>query len=101
MKVPLFRMALLLGVLAGAGCSGAAARVTGRITCEGKPVVGVILFSPKGAEGSNRGPAVSAPLQEDGTYELQLTSPGKYTLVVTPRDITLRPKPGKFDYPCD
>jgi hypothetical protein len=44
---------------------------------------------------------VSAALQEDGRYELQLTSPGKYTLVVTPRDVTLRPKQGKRDYPCD
>jgi hypothetical protein len=92
---------LLFGMFAVAGCGGQAARVTGRVSCQGKPVVGVILFSPKGEAGSNAGRSVSAALREDGSYELQLTSIGKYTVVVTPRDVVFRPKEGGFDYPCD
>jgi hypothetical protein len=93
-------LVLLLGLLA-AGCGGRTAQVKGRITCEGKPVVGVILFSPKGDEGGNRGSAVTATLNDDGAYELKLPSTGKYTIVVTPRDVNYPPKPGEFDYPCD
>ena len=93
--------ALVLGMLATAGCGGPAATVTGRVTCEDKPVSGVILFSPKGEGAGNTGPAVNAPLGEDGRFELRLTSLGKHTVVITPRDITFRPKPGELDYPCD
>jgi len=98
---PLPSMALLLAMLAAAGCGGPSATVTGRVTCQDKPVSGVILFSPKGEGGSNPGPSVNAPLREDGTFELRLTSIGIHTVVITPRDVTLRPKPGEFDYPCD
>lgn len=89
--------ALLFAMLAG-GCGGPSAKVTGRVTCQSKPVAGVILFSPKGKDG---GTAVTAPLLDDGSYELRLTSIGAYTVVVTPRDIIGRPKAGAFDYPCD
>jgi hypothetical protein len=82
-----------------AGCGGPAVTVTGRVTCEDKPVVGVILFSPKGE--SAYGPSVSAPLGEDGRFQTRLTTAGKHTIVITPRDVILRPKPGEFDYPCD
>lgn len=87
---------IALAILTSTGCGGPSARVTGRITCQGKPVVGVILFSPKG-----EGTSASAPLHEDGSYELRLTNIGVHTVVVTPRDVALRPKPGRFDYPCD
>jgi hypothetical protein len=90
-------MALALGILAASGCGAPSARVTGRVTCKDKPVVGVILFSPKGGEG----PSVSATLDDDGRYEVKLPSIGKYTVVVTPSNVTYPPKPGEFDYPCD
>jgi hypothetical protein len=99
-RAALIWLALLLGMLAATGCGGPSARVTGRITCQGKPVVGVVLFSPKGT-GDSPGPSVTAPLKEDGSYELRLTSLGAHTVVVTPHDVALRPKRGQFDYPCD
>jgi hypothetical protein len=84
------------------GCGTPSARVTGRVTCDGKPVVGVILFSPKPDEtGNAAGSAVTAPLGEDGRFELKLTSMGAHTVVVTPHDVVARPKRGQFDYPCD
>lgn len=98
---PPFWAALVLGVFAASGCGGSGARVSGRVTCDGKPVVGFILFSPRGTDPGSAATPVSATLQEDGNYELQLTTPGKYTVVVTPRDVNPRPKPGQFDYPCD
>ena len=94
-------MALALGMVATAGCRGPAATVTGRVTCQGKPVCGVILFSPKGEGAGNTGPSVNAPLGEDGRFEVRLTSLGKHTVVITPRDVAFRPKAGEVDYPCD
>ena len=93
--------ALLIGMSLTAGCGGTSAKVTGRVTCQGKPVAGIILFSPKGNVGAEAGAAVTAPLQEDGGYEIRLKGAGAYTVVVTPRDVVLRPKAGTFDYPCD
>jgi hypothetical protein len=98
-KALVFSLALV--VLAASGCGGSTPTVHGRITCDGNPVVGVVLFSPKAVDGGNAGPPVSAELKEDGSYELQLTTPGTYTVMVTPRDVNPRPRPGQFDYPCD
>jgi hypothetical protein len=101
MKVRITAVAMLAGLLAQIGCGGPSATVKGRVTCQGKPVVGGILFTPKGEDASNTGPAVTAVLKDDGTYETRLTTIGKHTIVVTPRDITYPPKPGEFEYPCD
>ena len=104
MKARGLSAALVVGMFATVGCGGPSARVTGRVTCQGKPVVGMILFSPKEALGDTRtaaGPSVSATLSETGGYELRLTSIGKHTVVITPSDVVLRPKAGTFDYPCD
>ncbi len=92
-----FMTALLVAV----GCSQQAAQVTGRVTCEGKPVVGSILFSPAGEGDANTGVAVPAPLNEDGVFKLSLKTTGKHLVVITPRDVMLKPPPGQFDYPCD
>jgi hypothetical protein len=92
---------ILVGSLALIGCGEHSAQVTGRVTCEGKPVTGSILFSPKGEGESNTGPAVNAPIGEDGSYELRLKTTGKHTVVVTPRDIKFPVPPGELDYPCD
>jgi hypothetical protein len=95
---------LVLASLALVGCGGPAVTVTGRVTCEDKPVVGLILFSPKGENAQNPGHSVSAPLGDDGRFQIRLTTVGKHTIVITPitpRDVTLRPKPSAFDYPCD
>ncbi len=96
--------AVVVAIFAAIGCGGPLAKVTGRVTCQGKPVVGIILFSPKaiaGDEGKPVAPAVSATLSENGDYELRLTSVGKHTVVVTPNDVVFRPKAGTFDFPCD
>jgi hypothetical protein len=101
MKVHKQVVLMLTLVLAAIGCSDYSAQVRGRVTCENKPVVGSILFSPRGEDPSNTGPAVSAALNEDGAYELKLKSIGKHTVVITPRDIKFPVPPGQFDYPCD
>ena len=71
------------------------------VTCQGKPVSGSILFSPKGKDASNKGSAVNANLDEDGCFELRLTTIGKHVVVVTPSDIRYPIKPGEMEYPCD
>ncbi len=94
-------IAMVASLLAAAGCGGQSATVTGRVTCNGKPVVGGILFSPKGDDAGNTGPAVHAELKEDGSYQLKLTTVGKHNVVVTPKDIKYPVPPGEWDYPCD
>src|SRR5579863_9588570 len=83
------------------GCSERAAQVTGRVTCDSKPVVGSILFSPAGEGDGNTGPAVSASLNGDGAFKLQLKTTGKHTVLITPRDVRFPVPAGQFDYPCD
>ncbi len=83
------------------GCSGPSAKVKGRVTCEGKPVVGSILFSPKGENPNNTGPAVNGETDEDGNYELTLSTIGKHNVVVSPRDVKFRLKKGDVPHPCD
>lgn len=101
MPVRVSAAAILAGLLALIGCSNPAAKVTGRVTCQGQPVSGSILFSPKGEDASNKGSAVSATLNEDGSYELRLTTTGKHLVVVTPSDIRYPVKRGEVEYPCD
>jgi hypothetical protein len=100
-RVSLSAIAILAGLLGLMGCGGPAATVSGRVTCRGIPVVGGIVFSPKGEDERNKGPAVPAQLKEDGSYEVRLTTIGKHTVVVTPRDVKFPVPPGEFDYPCD
>jgi hypothetical protein len=40
-------------------------------------------------------------LDEDGCFELRLTTIGKHVVVVTPSDIRYPIKPGEMEYPCD
>jgi hypothetical protein len=101
MSFRLGAMAVLLVMFLLAGCGGPAARVTGHVTCQGKPVKGSILFSPKGEDASNKGPGVAALIKEDGTYEVRLTAIGKHTVVITPSEIKYPLKPGEVDFPCD
>jgi hypothetical protein len=101
MNAPLKAAIIFAGLLTLVGCGDHTAHVTGQVTCQGKPVTGSILFSPKGENESNTGPAVNAPLTEDGSYELRLKTVGKHTVVVTPRDIRFPVPAGELDYPCD
>jgi len=101
MKVCVKVTSMLAVLLAAIGCGEPSAQITGRVTCQDKPVVGSILFSPRGEGESTPGPAVTAPLDEDGTYRLTLKSIGKHAVVVTPRDVKFPVPPGQFDYPCD
>jgi hypothetical protein len=83
------------------GCGGGpSAKVVGRVTCGDKPVKGAVMFSPFGEGSDNTGPAVSADLKEDGSYEIHLKTIGKHRIVVTPSDRVYPAKPGQ-DYPCD
>lgn len=91
----------LVGCFALIGCGGPSAKISGRVTCQGKPIVGGILFSPKGANPDNTGAAVSTQTNEDGRFELRLTTIGKHTVVVSPNDVKLRVKKGQPAYPCD
>jgi hypothetical protein len=101
MQTPVKPTLFLIGLVAVAGCGKATADVTGRVTCEGKGVVGSILISPKGEDADNTGPAVTATLDEDGKFETRLQSIGKHTVVVTPKDVKFPVPVGQFDYPCD
>ena len=92
---------LIVGWFALAGCGGPSAKVSGRVTCQGKPVVGGILFSPKGENPSNSGPAVNVQTDEDGNYEVRLTTIGKHNVVVSPLGLKARLKKGQQAYPCD
>ncbi len=94
-------VAVLAVMLALTGCGGPVAKVTGRVTCQGKPVPGVIRFSPVGEDASNAGPAVTAEMKDDGVFDLRLTSIGKHKVIVSPRDINYPTPPGDFDFPCD
>ena len=94
-------VASLACLLALAGCGERSVQVTGRVTCQDKPVRGSILFSPAGDDESNTGLAVSAPLNEEGAFQLRLKTIGKHTVVITPRDVKFPVPAGQFDYPCD
>jgi hypothetical protein len=98
MTARVFSLLFLLGLLAAFGCGASSAKVKGRVTCRDKPVVGLILFSPKGEDG---GKAVNGDLKDDGSFEVQLPGSGKYSIVVTPRDVVPNPRPGQVDYPCE
>ena len=101
MNVRVVTPVVVAALLALTGCGRSVAKVTGSVTCQGKPVAGSILFSPKGEGADNMGPGVPAQLKADGTYELHLTSLGKHTVVVTPSDVKYPVRPGEADYPCD
>ena len=89
-------------VLAAAGCGGPQATVSGCVTCQGKPVKGIILFSSKGASDAGAAhESASATLSPTGNFTLHLNAVGKYVVVVTPSDVALHPKAGTLDYPCD
>ena len=53
--------AFIAMLLFAVGCSDRASQVTGHVTCEGKPVVGSIVFTPAGEGEGNTGPGVSDP----------------------------------------
>lgn len=94
------RVMLLFLVFALTGC-GVSAKVSGTVTCQGRPVVGSILFSPKGEGPENTGPAVPAQIKADGSYEVTLKTIGEHTVVITPADVKYPVPEGEFDYPCD
>ncbi len=87
-----------LAALLSSGC-GSSTTVAGRVTCNGAPVKGSILFSPFGEGPDNTGPAVGAPLK-DGKYEIHLRTVGKHRVVVSPTDVKYPAPPGR-EYPCD
>ena len=83
-----------------AGCGPGTAKVTGKITCNGIPVKGSVQISPFGEGSDNTGPAVSAPLKEDGSFALEIKTTGKHRIQVSPSDVKYPAKPGE-EYPCD
>ena len=101
LHITMMQQRLVTGLPAASGCGSHAAQVTGQVTCQGKPVIGTILFSPKGETEGASGVAVNAPLNEDGSYELELKTVGTYIVVITPRNVRFPVPPGQLDYPCD
>jgi len=96
---------LLLGAVAGCG-SGGKARVTGKVTMNGKPVTGgLVSFTPIAAEKKEPGKPASGEVQQDGTYTLGTESkgdgavPGKHSVRYTPPTIPYpegrEPRPGE------
>jgi hypothetical protein len=94
---------LIVAFAAAVGCGGPQATVSGCITCQGKPVTGVVLFSSKATPGVEAGAqnSATAELSETGNYTVKLHGSGKYVVVVTPRDLSFRRKGGAPDFPCD
>jgi len=82
------------------GCGGSGARLKGTVNCQGKPVPGSILISPKGEGANNTGANPPVPIKDDGTFEITLTTVGKHTIVVSPRDRKYPVKPGELEFPC-
>jgi hypothetical protein len=74
--------------------------VSGRVTCDGKPVEGTILFSPKGDGADNTGPAVEGVMDSDGKYSVQLKSIGTHRIRISPGNIPYPPVAGK-EFQCD
>jgi len=95
---------LLLGAIAGCG-TGGKARVTGKVTVNGKPVTGgLISFTPV-ADQKEPGKPASGEVQQDGTYTLGTESKGdgvvagKHSVRYTPPSIPYpegrEPRPGE------
>jgi hypothetical protein len=101
MKLAITMVALLIVCLTLIGCGNQGPKVSGQVTCQGKPVTGSILFSLKVEDDGSVGQAVTAPLDQDGSYQLRLKTVGTYTVVVSPRDVKFPVRPGEVDYPCD
>ena len=95
MHLKVCALAAIFGMISLAGCSGSAAKVTGRVTCQGKPVSGEILISPKGEGAGNIGPAKNAVLDADGRFSVILATTGSHRMTISASDAV----PGKV-YPC-
>src|SRR5262245_6115416 len=97
------RACSVLGFFAAAlsltGC-GTSAKVNGKVTCDGKPITGMIQFSPKGDSPENTGVTVVAQLKDDGAYEMRLNTIGPHTVIVIPSDVKIV-APGSPDHHCD
>ena len=93
---------MLPGVLLpGCGGSGLSlGTVSGKVTCQGKPVtVGTVVFVPE------KGPSASGALDANGRYALSTKSPGdgavvgKHRVIVSPPTKGLPLEPGKRPSP--
>jgi hypothetical protein len=89
---------LALAALVASGC-GSSTSVSGRVTCNGTPVKGSIVFNPVGEGAENTGPPAGGMLK-DGNYTISLKTIGKHRVVVSPADIKYPAPPGE-EYPCD
>jgi len=96
---------LLLGAVAGCG-SGGKARVTGKVTVNGKPVTGgLVSFAPIATDKKEPGKPAAGEVQQDGSYTLGTESkndgavPGKHSVRYTPPSIPYPegrdPRPGE------
>ena len=93
-RLDAWHLAGLLAVLAAlgsAGCGGSElplGRVTGRVTHQGKPLAGwIIYFVPA------RGPLASAPIGEEGRYTLSTRRPGDGAVIGTHKVYFAPPPP--------
>jgi len=83
--------------MSAAGCSGGLAKVTGKVTYNGKPVTGGTLnFNPMASDkDANPGKGASGPVQQDGTYTLGTNSPGDGA-VVGKHKVFYNPPPANY-----
>ena len=74
-------VALLLGLLVAAGCGGKRETVTGKVTYRGQSVgnVALHLYPIDG-----KGPDLTVPVTQDGTFRTTGVTPGEYKVVVSP-----------------
>ena len=82
-RVPLLRIAALIGLVVLAGCSGRkTGDITGKVTYNGKPLAsGSVIFTTPNS------PAVPANIKEDGTYECKDVFVGEAAVaVISPND---------------
>jgi hypothetical protein len=96
---------LLVGTVTGCG-SGGKARVSGKVTVNGKPVTaGLISFTPVASGQKEPGKPAAGEVQQDGSFTLGTESkadgavPGKHTVRYTPPTMSYpegkTPRPGE------
>jgi hypothetical protein len=99
-KVSSVQVTTLFGMLLLAGCGDGVdtkptAKVTGKVTYDGKPVTGgSLMFSPISAASNNQaGKAGDATIKSDGTFTVTTYSPGDGAVVGQHRIAFMPPAP--------
>src|SRR5687767_5385874 len=89
MKLTALLLSVILVLVTLTGCGNLSAKVAGRVTCDGKPISGLVQFSPFGEGPSNTGTMNQTQSKEDGTYVIKLKTIGKHRVIIIPDDINI------------